>query len=235
MFTILGKLRKSQREMWEILKFLSSSGDRIRVEIENSLERFTSRLVVSKGAVFIDRPPQPTFDMTPGSHIRVLLPGADRRELRLRVLDSRMNIGPQTMAFVCKPARQIPTRRIHDRYSVRRYRNLRLWVAGRRYRNVRLRIEDESFRVVDVSVSGCRVILTSAQSQQLLPLGEVIRRAELTVGSRMTIHLERVIPRCLNGHMVGCEFVISRDGLSDPYMKRLIASLDKKEKDRRAS
>jgi len=235
MFKFLDRLRKSQKEIWDILRLLSVSRHTLRVEVENSLERFRSRLVLGDGTVLIARPPQPAFDLTPGSHIRVLLPGADRRELRLEVLDSRLNMGQETMAFVCKPSRrQIPSRRIHDRYSVRRYRNLLLWVKGRTYRDVRLRIEGERFRVVDVSVTGCRVILPSARSQQLLPVGQVVRGAELTVGTRMTIYLNRVVAHSLNGQMIGCEFEINRDGLSEQYMKRLIASLDKKENDRRA-
>jgi hypothetical protein len=223
MFKFLGGVAREQKELWDMLEHLSLSKAPIRVEIENSLERFTSHLALSKGAVVITRPSAPTLELTAGSHVRARLPGKERRELRLQVVVSRMKLGEAT-AFVCKPTRrQVPSRRADDRYNVRRYKNLRLGLDG------------ERFRIVDISVSGCKLILASTQSRQLLPLGEDLRSADLTVGSRVTMHLELLIPRSRNGRLVGCEFEISRDGVSDKTLERLITSLDKKEKDRRVS
>lgn len=224
MFKFLGGLRQSHKELWEALEYLSLSRTPIQVEIENSLERFTSQLVIREGEVLIARPTRPSLDLTAGSHIRVLLPGPERRELRLQVRVSRQHLGQGSLAFVCKLSRrQIPTRRIHDRYSVRRYRNLHLVING------------ERFRIVDICVAGCKVILSGAQNRQLLAAGEEIRGADVTIGVRVTIHLEWAVPRSRSGRMVGCEFEVRPDGLSSRYMTRLIASLDKKEKDRRAS
>ncbi len=224
MFRFLGGLRHGSKEVWEALDRLSLSKTPVQVEIEKSLERFTTQLVVDKDQVIIARPTRPSLDLAAGSHIRVLLPGSERRELRLQVLVSRQHLGQGLLAFVCKPSRrQIPTRRIHERYSVRRYRNLHLVIKGERY------------RIVDICVAGCKVILTGTQSRELLSAGEEIHGADVTVGFRVTIHLEWAVPRNRAGRMIGCEFEVRRDGLSDRYINRLVASLDKKEKDRRAS
>lgn len=222
MLKFLEGLRSNQAEVWLALEYAALSHQPVRVEVENSLERFVSHLAVSNGTVMLSRPPRPTLDLSPGSFVRARLPGDEPRELRLQVVVSRMATRSGGTAFLCRPSRrQLPTRRMTDRYSVRRYSNLRLALG------------DQRLRVLDVSLTGCKVFLNPLQGQIVLPIGQEIHSADLNVGSRITMQLDRLIPRSHTERTVGCEFEVSRDGTSDQYLARLIASLDKKEKDRR--
>lgn len=210
-------LQASPTDVWELLEHLSLNQAPIRVEIENSLEHFVSHVAIKEGWVVIVRPPRPTLDVSPGRHIRLRLPGAERRDLRLEVALSHKALGQGVAAFVCKPSRQqAPTRRQYDRYSVRRYRNVRLKMGATR------------FRVLDISLSGCKFLLNAWGSQRPIALGVPIYYAHLIVESQMTIQLGKLIPRSHYHRLVGCEFEVAPDSESSRALGVLVAALERK-------
>jgi hypothetical protein len=214
---------RGPNELWETLESLAISREPVRIEIENSLQRFTSQVAIAKGQVVFMRPEKDTLQVSAGDHVRAMLPGADKRELRLEVVAARMRLGAKGVGLMCKPApRIVVRRRAADRYNVRRYSN------------IILHLREDGFRIADLSQLGCKLVLTPVQTQALFPVGDVIRVATLAWGENTTMRLERLIPRSHAGRMIGCEFAVRRDGESETSLQKLISSLDKAQ-DRRAS
>jgi PilZ domain len=221
---MLDHMMHGPNDTWATLETLAISREPIRIEIENSLERFTSPVSISKGAVVFARPERDTLHVSAGDHIRAFLPGKNgRRELRLEVLAAKMRTGHGRLALMCKPSpRIVARRRAADRYNVRRYSNLLLSLEG------------DQFRVVDISTNGCKVILTPMQTQGKFPLGDTLWYSALKLGATTTMRLEALVPRSHAGRMIGCEFKVRRDDDSAETLQKLIASLDKAQ-DRRAT
>jgi hypothetical protein len=220
---MIDHLMHGPNDLWATLESLAVSRAPVRIEIENSLERFTSRVALSKDSVVFQRPERDTLRVQAGDHIRAFLPGDKAQELRLEVVAARMKLAQGGLALQCKPsARIVSRRRAVDRYNVRKYSNLHLTFDG------------EQFRVIDISAKGCKLMLTPMQSQGRFPVGDQIWYAALQLGQDTTMRLDRLIPRNHAGRMIGCEFQVKRTDASDVTLTRLIASLDKAQ-DRRAA
>jgi hypothetical protein len=207
----------------EILADLARNKTPVRIEIENTLIKFNSQMTLKKGTVVIAKPLGLKEGLNVGSYVRIRIPGGGRRELRLQVNTPHFNLTSGNSVFVCDaPESEVSARRESDRYDVTRYNNLRLVLGA------------EQFRLVDVSSTGFKVLVTNQQAEHF-PLGGTIHSAFIMLGANARVDLDKVIPRSHHGGSIGCAFEVSPDGVSARYLNHLLASLTKAETDRMAT
>jgi hypothetical protein len=211
----------SAKELAEVLARLDSGKVPVRVEIENTQTRFESRLMIKKESVVILKPAGLKDELEAGSHIRFKVPDNPAQEVRLEVTTPHLNLASGHAVFLCKmpTAALRPAKRRTERYNVTRFKNVLLVLAKR----------GRHFRVVDVSLNGCKVSTTPAEAHAYFPLGEELDFVQITLGTKTKVDLERVIPRAHLGQTVGCEFEVSAEGASKGYLDQLIETLEKAE------
>ena len=102
------------------------------------------------------------------------------------------------------------------------------------FANVQLVIANRAreFRVVDVSLTGCKVLTTPLEAQTYFPLNRELGQVHIQVGSKAKVELNTVIARSHHGASVGCEFSVKGEGPSQVYLSHLIKSLEKAETER---
>ncbi len=201
----------------ELLADLSREKTPVRIEVENSPLRFDSQLSLKKGNVVIAKPLRVSQELTAGCFVRVRIPGKGKRQMRLEVTTPHFNLASGNAVFICKaPEGEVTSRRRDDRFDVRRFNNLNLILSNR------------EFRLVDFSPQGFKVQLSSTVMQQEFPIGLNLRTAYLRMGPKAKVNFERVVPRTIiNGTMVGCEFEVQQDGISEHNLTHLLNSLAK--------
>jgi hypothetical protein len=209
----------SAKELTDALMRLDAEMAPIRVEIENTHTRFESRLTIKRESVVVFKPSGLRDQLQAGSFVRFRLPHDMSREVRLEVATPHVNLASGTSLFLCKmPTTGLqPAKRNAERYNVTKFKNV-LLTLGKRGR---------SFRVVDVSLSGCKVFSTQAEANSYFPIGKELEFVQLSLGQKVKVDLERLVPRAHLRQTVGCEFEISGEGPSKVHMQSLIKSLEK--------
>ena len=196
----------------------------LRVEIENTLIRFNTMLIVRAGSVVLARPSALRDNLERGGMVRVKIPGEDEKELRLEISMPQYNLTNGTPVFLCKiPVKFHKTSytRTVDRFNTTRFTNLGLVIPVKAW----------AFRVLDISQTGCKVLSKSGVPQTEFPIGMSFENTYFKLGTRVKIELARLIPRSIRGHAVGFEFNVRQEGLHQKYLDHLISSLDKKDKE----
>jgi hypothetical protein len=214
----------SAKELLEELGRLEANRAVIRVEIEGNAVHFNSRLSVKKDTVVIAKPMGLREGLESGGYVRFRLPESPNREVRLEVLTPHFNLASGNAVFLCRLPTQGPAaaKRKADRYNVSHFANVQLVIASRA----------REFRVVDVSLSGCKVLTTPLEAQTYFPLNRELGLVHIQVGSKAKVELNAVIARSHLGSSVGCEFSVKGEGPSQVYLSHLIKSLEKAETER---
>lgn len=214
----------SAKELLEELGRLERGRAVIRVEIEGSATHFNSRLSLKKDTVVIAKPLGLREGLTAGSFIRFKLPDSPDKEVRLEVLTPHFNLASGNAVFLCRlPAGgSAPAKRKTERYNVTHFANVQLVITTRA----------RNFRVVDVSLTGCKVLTTPLEAQTYFPLNRELNAVHIQVGSKAKVELVAVVARTHQGAAVGCEFTVRQEGPSQVYLSHLIKSLEKAETER---
>lgn len=214
----------SAKELLDVLGRLESERSVIRVEIEGSAVHFNSRLSVKKDTVVIAKPIGLRDGLESGGYIRFKLPENPDREVRLEILTPHFNLSSGNAVFLCRLPTQgpAPAKRKSDRYNVSHFANVQLVISGRA----------REFRVVDVSLTGCKVLTTPLEAQTYFPLHRELGQVFIQVGSKAKVELSGITARSHLGASVGCEFTVKGDGPSQVYLTHLIKSLEKAESER---
>jgi hypothetical protein len=214
----------SAKELLDQLSRLESERAVIRVEIEGSSVHFNSRLSMKKDTVVIAKPIGLRDGLEAGGFVRFKMPDDPSREVRLEVVTPHFNLSSGNAVFLCRLPTQgaAPAKRKADRYNVSHFANVVLVI------NTRAR----EFRVVDVSLTGCKVLTTPLEAQTYFPLNREMAQVHIQVGSKAKVELSTVVARSHLGASVGCEFSVKGDGPSQVYLSHLIKSLEKAETER---
>jgi hypothetical protein len=217
----LGGILKGASDPMELLADLARNKTSVRIEVEGTLIKFNSQIMLRKGTVVVGKPVGLKEGLSAGSYVRLRRPSGPRRELRLKVQTPHFNLTSGNAVFICEaPEAEVAARRESERFDVARYNNLRL-VQG-----------SEEFRLADVSSRGFKVLTGGRQAQQHFPLGRELQAAHIMLGANARVDLQRVVPRSHHGAYVGCEFTVSREGASERYLNHLLSSLTKAESQR---
>ncbi len=214
----------SAKELLEELGRLEKDRAVIRVEIEGSAVHFKSRLSIKKDTVVVAKPIGLREGLIAGGFVRFKLPENLEREVRLEILTPHFNLASGNAVFLCRlpVSGPSPAKRKGERYNVSHFANVQLVISNR----------GREFRVVDVSLTGCKVLTTPAEATTYFPINREMVQVHIQVGSKAKVELDQMIPRSHHGAAVGCEFTVKGDGPSQVYLTHLIKSLEKAETER---
>lgn len=193
----------------------------VRIEIERLGVRFKTFITLRKDMVAISRPMGFKPDLPVGSVLRLRVPGRLGKELRFEVLNPDFRLPNGRGFFICPMPKGFAQKspRATERYSTGRFTNLELAFPGL----------GTAYRMLDLSMTGCRIDSGQEQLGQIWTLGEPVQPAIIQVGAGIRIPLEAVVPRLIKAGMIGLEFVLPPDGKSAAHLDKLVKWLDKRE------
>ena len=220
-----GLLSSTHREERAVLRALSELSDRkmpVRLEAEKGGVGFFTVISLRRNAVVVARPRNLRSGIVKDSHVRLTLPNSGRKQVRLQVLVPHVKL-PMTVKHACVCA--VPDafsgecKRSADRFSTRRFKNLQLQLPD----------QQKSYRVVDLSTSGMRILTGEDSSLMRFSPGTEQVPARLRVGQRVTIELRSLVARAITGGTVGLQMQVQRDGASERHLMNLLNRLQEHE------
>jgi hypothetical protein len=216
---LLGLMGKEKDDSGEVIDVLARNRTPIHVEIEQSMIRFKSQLTVKNNTIVIAKPLTLGSELKSGNHVRIRWPGAGRREMRLLVMLPHINLPNGNAGFACKaPDGTAMPKRKQERYDVSRFNNLKLKVGA------------TSYRVLDLSIDGMRIAMTTNMNGSVT-LGKEVQEAILMVGEDSRILFERLVPRSNRRGAIGVEFSVKQDGKSPRKLADVLKSVQSKQLD----
>ena len=223
METLLGLFSgqdKEEREVIQALAALAKEKEKARVELENSAIQFHARITVNAGMVIIEKPPKLRKEIKKGDRIRMTVPfDGGKRDLRLQVLNPYFSTAYGAVVFLCDfpVAFAEKSPRKNPRINTTAFNNIHLV----------LRDFPHSFRVVDLSLEGCRFHTAYKELLDLFLIGNPLAASHITFGRRIRVALGNIIPRNHRAKTVGCEMAVSEDGHAREIYRFLLDSLDR--------
>ena len=223
METLLGLFSgqdKEEREVIQALAALAKEKEKARVELENSAIQFHARITVNAGMVIIEKPPKLRKEIKKGDKVRMTVPfDGGKRDLRLQVLNPYFSTAYGAVVFLCDfpVAFAAKSPRKNPRITTTAFNNIHLV----------LRDFPHSFRVVDLSLEGCRFHTAYKELLDLFLIGNPLAASHITFGRRIRVALGNIIPRNHRAKTVGCEMAVSEDGHAREIYRFLLDSLDR--------
>jgi hypothetical protein len=199
----------------------------VRIEIENTRIRFNTIISIKRGMVVIAKPGGVSQELKTGGSVRMKIPEADAREIRLEIITPNFNLTNGASVFLCKIPTQFAggARRSTERYDTSRFNNLKLGLGK----------VEQQFKLVDISLGGCRVKTGSGVAKKLFPIGKEILSASILLGANVSVALSTIVPRMHSDSGVGLQYQVSPDGNHMKYLQHLLLSLAKTEDERMKS
>ena len=200
-----------------VLKRLSDERRAVRMEIDAAMARFNTGILLRNNVVLVGKPEGLAASLKKGDVARFRIPCDTGNEVRMEIAVLHLNLSNGTEVFLCETpsGRALPVRRALDRFNTRRFNNLRLDLPA---------LED-SFAIVDLSASGCRLEASPKLFRNSLGVKRRIWQGIIMVGERLRINLDLVIPRAYHEEAVGLEFVVNRSGTHDRDLTTLLGLL----------
>ena len=223
LMNLLGGHSKEDKEILSTLNMLDRNQVPVRIEIENSPIRFNSRLNVRSATVVIAKPLSLNKGLSKGGTVRFKVPNSEGREIRLEIITPHFNLSNGNPVFLCKVPTAYAASNLRGalRFNTSKFTNVQLMVEG----------HPESFRIVDLSSTGCKFYLTNKEAKKLFPIGNQLASCTISLGSKVSVKLDSLVPRNLRGQSVGCEIQVAKQGPSQKYLMHLLSSLEKTESD----
>ncbi len=212
----------SGKAVLRTLKQLERHRKAVRLEVEQSEVSFYTVLSLRPKVLVLARP----ADLEPGvlqrgSTVRFIVPDANRNVVRMRVIEPEYRRERGDPVVVC----EIPdgfaekSRRGADRFNTSRFKNLKLVVP---------QLEAE-FRIIDMSMSGCKVFVEDFDDWKTLEAGTSMRFTKVAIGDKVEIELDLLTPRVVKPPTVAFAWEASQKGDSAKYLAHMIKSLHKTE------
>jgi len=207
-----------ERAVSRLLHRLARRKTPVEVEVERSRSRFRSIIALKRGVVVIPRPKRLPARLKQGGWVRFTIPGGKGRTVRLEVLTPHFVLTTGTSVMLCRipTAFGDPEHRAAERFHTARIDKLYLYLpeTGTRY------------RLVDLSREGCRVYVRDDNPRVILPVGEVIRGAELLLDKRR-VPLRALEPRSYGDRTVGCSLEVDANAAGAEPFFALLDALEK--------
>ncbi len=223
----LGFSNQEEKEVVKTLQMLERQRTPVRIEVETTRIRFNTIISIKRGMVVIAKPSGLQQELKTGGGVRMKIPEADAREVRLEIITPNFNLTNGASVFLCKMPTQFAggARRSSERYDTSRFNNLKLGLSD----------VDQQFKLVDISLGGCRIKTGSGVAKRLFPIGKEILTASIVLGANVSVTLNTIVPRMHSESGVGLEFKVSQDGSHMKYLQHLLLSLAKTEDERMKS
>lgn len=221
---LLGGVGKDNKEVLATLQALDMRRSPVRMEIENSAIHFNTRISVKSSTVVVAKPLNLREGLAKGGTVRFRVPGGDQRELRLEVLQPHFNLTNGNPVFLCKIPHAFAqtNKRASLRFNTSRFSNVALVLSGHPTR----------YRVVDLSMGGCKVYISGKEDKERFSLGVAVQGARIDLGNKASVHLSQVVARNFHGQAVGCQFQVTDQGPSRNYLSHLLKTLEREELER---
>lgn len=224
MTSLLGLINKNFGENHAVNTALNQLHKRrspIRVEVENTLLRFDTKLRVHKSSVVVAKPFRMAHNLEAGDHIRFRLPSAKNRELRLKIRTSHFVLSNGTPVFVCdKPTQFIEGsgRRESYRFNTKKYNNLFLHIPELTWK----------FNILDISKTGCKIYAKNKDFDLDFPQGTRFNNASILLGDHVRLPLDLLAPRMHKFPELGLKFEINPNEHDRKVFTNLMDHLERK-------
>ena len=217
MFRSPKKGREEPPLVLSVLKRLAEERRAVRMEIDAAMARFNTGILLRNHVVLVGKPAGLAASLKKGDLARFRIPWDTRNEVRMEIAVLHMNLSNGTEVFLCETpsGRALPVRRALDRFNTRSFKNLHLDLPALK----------ESFAIVDLSASGCRLEASPTLFRHSLGVKRRIWQGKIMVGERLRINLDLVIPRAYQDKTVGLEFVVNRSGNHNRDLTTLLGLL----------
>ena len=223
--SLFGLGESEERTIEKVLSRLASAKTPIRLEVEEANIHFYSVLSIRRGLVVLAKPGGLQKELKREGFVRFRVPDVEGKELRLPIAVPHFNLLSGSYVFLCDVPKTFaePSRRTSDRFNTRRFSNLKLTIPAL----VR------EYRIIDISLEGCK-IFTGGNEDPTMPfsMGETLSPAKITVGQKVEIDLNSVVPRSQTGKTVGIQFQMNGNDDSRKYLSHFIKSLESSEQER---
>lgn len=197
----------------------------VRLEVESADTTFYTVISAGPEFVVLNKPSDlPDEILKKNEMVRFNVPDGSRKVVRMKIIDPHYRREHGDHVFTCEtPDEFAPkSRRGADRFNTSHYKNLELvipQVGGR-------------FRIIDVSLTGCKVFADEFDEWGELRVGENMNFCKVAIGERVEIDVDSLIPRLITPPTAAFEWRVRTRGTSAEYIDQLIKSLEKSEKSR---
>lgn len=216
--------RSKERQVLQVLQNAEKNKSPIRIEIENSGMRFFSILTLKRGLVVIAKPPGVKTEIARNGYVRFKNPEDENQEVRLQVTVPHFNLLSGSYVFLCQIPKEFAetSKRNADRYNTSRFNNLHLYIPTKK----------GQYRIIDISMYGCKVFLDRVALNNKFEVGTKLSPATISIGGKVDIDLDSVVPRSQHKNTVGFQLVVGGDGSSGKYLSHFLTSLETAESTR---
>lgn len=229
LFKSSGKLRGGHKDALKTLSELKEQSGQVRVEIEKTPFHFYSKPVMRGGMVMMTIPVPIQQNLKDREWVRIELGEDSAQELRLQVANQeQVEMGTLAKFFCRLPSVSLqPKRRTNPRYNTSQFKDLQLHST-----------QGGSYRIMDLSAQGMRVRISTplkagvedpADAGQHGPFraGEVQEPGgRLQMGNKITLALERILPRYLGPRSAGMEYEVAGGARSEKILTVFMEALD---------
>lgn len=192
----------------------------VRMELEHHGYRFNTQLSLKSQLVIVSKSAG-LKGLAKGEKVRFSLPWDLEKLIQMEILKPHFNLPDNRYGFICGVPNAFGENsgRLMERFNTTRFNNLHLSMLNR----------PTPLRVVDLSRSGCKVLLPDTDTRRGFKLGERIPGAWLNLGNRLSLELSGVVPRSHNGKTLGCQLEVDESSPTRRVLDSLLSSLGKVE------
>lgn len=227
MVKLFDVFKKGGDEANKIISRFNEERSKKRVEIENTPYVFYTQPLLHSGAVRIATPNRLEKLVSKGQWLRIRVPGAGRKDLRLQIGSiEHGHMGPKgaglgLFSILCKiPGASVePSKRASDRFTTVQFKDLVFEIFAP---------VSGAFQVMDLSLQGLRIQVADPSIIQNLPIGEYFSRGRILLGSKAKVEIKDFIPRAHFADSVGLEIVIDTSSHSRRMFDAFLHSLETK-------
>lgn len=215
---------KEGKEVLASLNLLDKHKVAVRMEVESANIHFNTRISIKSATVVIAKPLNLKVGLSKGGTVRFKVPDSEGKEVRMEVLTPHFNLTNGNPVFLCKIPKSFAQSNMRgaSRFNTSRFTNVKLVLD--KY--------PDSFRIVDLSLSGCNIFLPNKDALTGFNIGQPIGGARIHLGNKVSVKLASITPRNLRGQALGCQFTVDNEGPAKKYLLHLLGSLERAEVDR---
>ena len=217
----------SESGVFRALKLIEYNRTPVRLEVENTNVSFYTVFTLQPGAVVLNKPK----DLNPklirrGRGVRFEIPDGSRNVLRMQVSRASLRRKRGDEVFVCKMPQEFAekSKRKSARFNTSQFKNLHLVIPQ----------ADAEFRIIDISLTGCRVYVGDFEEWDLIRTGVEMRFTKIAVGEKVEIVLDALVPRVIKAPTVSFQWKVLTHSYSGRYLEHFIKNLHEKELSRLA-
>ena len=212
----------SESGVLRVLKQIEYNRTPVRLEVENTNVSFYTVFSLRPGAVILNKP----ADLNPkllrrGRMVRFEVTDGSRNMVRMMVRRPHMKRKRGDEVFVCGMPQEFAakSKRQSARFNTSQFSNLHLVIPQ----------ADAEFRIIDISVNGCRTFVGDFSEWDLIRTGLEMRFTKIAVGEKVEIALDGLVPRLVKAPTASFQWKVLKYSYSGRYLEHFVKVLHEKE------